>query len=139
MRIWIVLALFLVLAAGQSFAFDFPWGKGGAASQKAEDLYREARSAYGSADYTKCIDLAGKAIKENPKLAKAYALRGKAYKDMGDVDSAFKDLDKAIKLDPKLGEAYFIRGQAREIMGEMDKARADYKKGCAAGYRDACR
>ena len=107
-------------------------------TNKAQRLYKEARSAYGSASYSKVIDLTSKAIVEYEKFAIAFALRGKAQKDMGDIEKAFKDLNKAIKLDPKLGEAYYVRAQANEIMGEMDKAKADYKKGCSAGYRSAC-
>ncbi len=120
-------------------AVDWKWlSSKGAANKKAEDIYRQATSAYGSADYSKVIDLTGKALKEDDKFAKAYALRGKAKKDMGDIDAAFKDLDQAIKIDPKLGEAYYIRGQANEIMGEMKKAEADYHKGCKAGFKLAC-
>jgi len=120
-------------------ALGFSWGgKKALGAKKAEQLYNQARGAYGSADYSKVIKLTTKAIKEDPKHAKSYALRGKANKDMGDVDKALKDLNMAISIDPKLGEAYYVRGQTNEIMGEMDKAKADYKKGCAAGFRDAC-
>lgn len=139
-RIALFLLPMIFMTAAVSPAFDFSWsGKKSAATKKAEDLYRKAKSAYGSADYSNVIGMTTKAIKADPKFVKAYALRGKAKKDMGDVDGAFKDLNHAIELDPKLGEAYYIRGQVNEIMGEMDKAASDYKKGCAAGYRDACR
>lgn len=141
MRYWI-LTLFLLFACvsgASAFEFKWPGDKGKAAeARKAENLYREARSAYGSADYANTIKLSSKAIKQNPELAKAYALRGKARKDMGELGAAMKDLDHAIKLDPNLGEAYFVRAQANEIMGDMKKAGADYKKSCAAGFRDAC-
>ena len=128
------------LSATGAFALDFGWLKGGnKTSKKAQNYLIDARRAYGSADYSKTIDLTTKAIAEDKNFAKAYMLRGKATKDMGDIDKAFKDLNLAIKLDPTLGEAYFIRGQAREIMGEMDKAESDYKKGCKAGYKMACK
>ncbi len=134
--ITLVIAL---MAASHTQLYAFKWsGFGDGPSKKAERLYREARSAYGSADYSKVIDLTSKAIMEYEKFAKAYALRGKARKDMGDIKKAFKNLNRAIELDPKLGEAFYIRGQVNEIMGEMGKAKADYKKGCDAGYRSAC-
>jgi len=136
-RVLILTFLLIPVLTHDLHAFKFP-GFGGKGSEKARNLYRKARSAYGSADYSKVIDLSTKAIAEHAKFAKAYALRGKAWKDMGDIDKAFKDLNRAIELDPDLGEAYFIRAQAYEIMGEMDKANADYKKGCKAGYRSAC-
>ena len=137
-----ILALVMIVAFStvSAEAFSLSWsGKDKArASKQAEKLYRQALSAYGSASYVKAIDLAGQAIKADAGYAKAYALRGKAHKDTGDVDKALKDLDKAIALDPKMGEAYYVRAQAMEIMGEMDKAGADYKKACSAGYRQAC-
>ena len=133
-----LLIIFMAASYTQLYAFKWP-GFGDGPSKKVERLYSQAREAYGSADYSKVIDLASKAIVEYEKFANAYALRGKAQKDMGDVEKAFIDLNKAIKLDPKLGEAYFTRGQLNEIMGEMDKAKADYKKSCSAGYKGACR
>ncbi|MFQ5432676.1 MAG: tetratricopeptide repeat protein [Nitrospinota bacterium] len=136
-RVLILTFLLIPVLTHDLYAFKFP-GLGGKGSEKAQNLYRNARGAYGSADYSKAIDLTTKAIKENPKFAKAYALRGKANKDLGDVDKAFKDLNRAIELDSNLGEAYFIRAQTHEIMGDMDKAKADYKKGCKAGYKSAC-
>ena len=138
-----LMAVFCVVAAaGGAGAFEVSWpgAKGnGATGAKAEQFYNQARGAYGSADYSKTIEYATQAIRADAAFARAYALRGKAYKDSGDVDAAIRDLDKAIRIDPKLGEAYYLRGQTSEIMGEMDKAKADYRKGCAAGYRDACR
>lgn len=138
----LVMVFCVAFTAGGAGAFEMSWPGSkdkGAPGGKAEQLYNQARGAYGSADYSKAIDYAGQAIRADAAFAKAYVLRGKAFKDSGDVDAAVKDLNKAIQLDPKLGEAFYLRGQTSEIMGEMDKAKADYRKGCAAGYRDACR
>ena len=140
MRILIMALSLTALISVQSNAFEFSWpgGKKAVAGKKAEGLYRQAKSAYGSADYAKVIKLTTQAVKADSDHAKAYALRGKAKKDMGDVDGAFADLNQAIKLDPELGEAYYIRAQANEIMGQMDKAGQDYKKACSIGYKSAC-
>jgi len=136
----LTLSLFFCMIYGQPVsAFNFGFGGKAKVSEKAKDYYTEARRAYGSASYAKVIKSATLAIKEAPKYAEAYLIRGKADKDMGDVDGAFKDLTRAIELEPKLGEAYFIRAQAHEIMGEMKQAGQDYKKGCDAGYKTACR
>lgn len=106
---------------------------------KADEYFTEARRAYGSANYSKVIEMTTAAIKESPKFAAAYSLRGKATKDMGDIDGAVKDLNRAIELDPNIGEAYYVRGQANEINGEMKKAKDDYSTACAKGYKDACK
>ncbi len=138
MRVLLIAVTLIWITAGDSIAFDLPWGGGDDTAKKTESIHRKALSAYGSADYSKAIKLSSDAIKLDAKFAKGYALRGKAKKDMGDIDNAVKDLDMAISLDPKIGEAYYVRGQVSEIMGEMDKAKADYKKGCSAGFRSAC-
>lgn len=142
----VLLAVLLVLTASSgAFAFKMPFfgGKKDAAPApqggKAQEFFSEARNAYGSANYSKVIEATTKAIQDSPKFADAYALRGKAHKDMGDLDSAMKDLNRAIELNPHLGEAYNVRAQANEINGEMKKAGEDYKKACAEGFKDACK
>ena len=135
----LIMVLLVAYPAGSS-AFELKWfGKSKTGKKKnAEKIYRQALSAYGTASYSKAIELSSKAVKQDAKFSKAYLLRGKARKDMGDIDAAIKDLNRAIELNKKLGEAYYVRGFTYEILGEMDKAKADYKKGCSAGYRDAC-
>ena len=129
----------MMMTAGASHAWA-PWkGDSGPDKKKLDRMFRQAKGAYGSADYATAIKHCDDVIKADPKYAEAYALRGKAKKDMGDVDAANKDLNKAIELDQALGEAYFVRGQVHEIMGDMDKAQADYKKACGAGFQDACK
>ncbi|MBI5187040.1 MAG: tetratricopeptide repeat protein [Nitrospinae bacterium] len=139
-RGWLLVPVFAAFLYSDSLALDFTWpGKGKKeGAGKAEKLCAEANRAYGSADYAKTVELAGKAIQEDNGYAKAYLLRGKASKDMGNIDQAFKDLNRAIELDPKSGEAFFMRGQAHDIMGDMKKSEEDYKKGCALGYKEAC-
>ncbi len=139
MKVYLFILVFMVTLSTESYAFKFSWpGAKNQAAKQAEELYFSANRAYGSADYAKAIEITTKAIKLDPTYAKTYMLRGKAKKDMGEIDKAFGDLDKAIELDPKLGEAYFIRAQVNEIMGEMKKADADYKKGCKFGFSLAC-
>lgn len=132
-----------IVVSSSAFAFDFKMpslgGGADAKQKKAQDLVDDAKRAYGGAQYPKAIALATSAIGESPKFALAYMIRGKAYKDVGDVDNAVKDLNKAIEFDPKMAEAYFIRAQVNEIMGDMKQANDDYKKGCAAGFKDACK
>ncbi|MDH5639098.1 MAG: hypothetical protein OEZ04_11470 [Nitrospinota bacterium] len=140
MRIPVIVVMALALLAADSHA-KWPWSGGANADggKKAEKMLRSAKGAYGSADYSKTVQLCDDILKTDPNNAAALALRGKAKKDLGDVDAATADLDQAIKLDPKLGEAYYIRAQVHEIMGEMDQAEAGYQKACKSGFKSACR
>ncbi|MDH5479031.1 MAG: tetratricopeptide repeat protein [Nitrospinota bacterium] len=136
--ILIALAVLMLTASwGHAWA---PWKDDkGADKKQVEKIFRKARAAYGSADYSSTVKYCDDAIKADPKFAGAYALRGKAKKDMGDVEAATRDLNKAVELDPTLAEAYYIRGQVHEIMGEMKEAQVEFKKACGAGYTDACK
>lgn len=144
-------ALIISTAALKAEAFEAPGAKKPAAGApsaaptaapaggEVEKIYNEARKAYGSSEPTRVIELTTKAIAADPKSAKSYALRGKARKDMGDVDNAIADVTKAIQIDPKLGEAYALRAQINEINGEMKKAAADYAEACKNDFKDACK
>jgi tetratricopeptide (TPR) repeat protein len=147
-RSLVLCALFVIsTAALRAEAFEAPGAKKPAAGSptaapaggEAEKIYNEARKAYGSSEHIKVIELTTKAIAADPKSAKSYALRGKAKKDMGDVDNAVADVNKAIQIDPKLGEAYALRAQVNEIMGDMKKAEADYAEACKNDFKDACK
>lgn len=134
----VIMTLFFVLSSTSASAIDWFGKSKTIGKKKAAKIYKEALSAYGSADYSKAIKLSGKAIEKDVKFAKAYLLRGKAMKDMGNVAEAQKDLNRAIQLDSKLGEAYYVRAITYDILGEMKKAKADYKKGCSLGFRAGC-
>jgi tetratricopeptide (TPR) repeat protein len=59
-----------------------------------------------------------KAIKLDPKSAKAYAGRGALKYAMGDSKGAILDLTKAIELNPKSVSAYSGRGSAKFATGD---------------------
>ena len=73
------------------------------------------------ADYTKAIEL-------DPKSAKAYAVRGDAYKRLKQFYKAIADYTKAIELDPKDAKAYNNRGIAYRELKKFDKAITDFTK-----------
>ena len=74
-----------------------------------------------------------KAIKINPKFAKAYNNRGIAYIWKKQYDLAIADFNKAIELDPKNGKAYNNRAIVYSYQGETDKARQDLQKAQSLG------
>ena len=56
----------------------------------------------------------------------AYALRGLAYLDRGDIPHAIADLDQAVALAPDFAPAYQNRGNAWYARGNYGQAIADY-------------
>src|SRR5690242_751791 len=56
----------------------------------------------------------------------AYALRGLAYLDRGDIPNGIADLDKAVQFAPDFAPAYQNRGNAWYARGNFGRAIADY-------------
>jgi tetratricopeptide (TPR) repeat protein len=65
-------------------------------------------------------------LEKNPNDAFAYAHRGWAYKERGELASAIKDMSEAIRLNPKEAAAYNNRGLAYHDQKEFDQAILDY-------------
>jgi regulator of sirC expression with transglutaminase-like and TPR domain len=51
------------------------------------------------------------AIQLDPKLARAYLLRGAAFGGLGDSHSALSDIETAVRLDPSLDRYVTFRGE----------------------------
>ncbi|NTW52613.1 MAG: hypothetical protein HGB22_08500 [Chlorobiaceae bacterium] len=67
-----------------------------------------------------------KAIRRDPKSAKAYAGRGTVKIAMGDKPGAIADFTKAIELDPKSAGSYTGRGTSRFSSGDLPGAVGDF-------------
>ena len=68
------------------------------------------------------------AIRVNPKLVKAYNVRGLVYYDQGKYDLAIADYNQAIKLNPKFANAYYNRGLTYKAKRNIEKAISDFEK-----------
>jgi tetratricopeptide (TPR) repeat protein len=97
--------------------------------------YRHARTAVKARRYDRAIARLDRAIARNPKLARAYDLRGSAFKRKGDYDRAAQDFAEAHRLDPKysahateLARAYVRRGLTYGEQEDYDRAAAEYTK-----------
>jgi len=64
---------------------------------------------------------------------------GYAYREMNQMDSAFKYFDKAIAAKEKFPEAYFERGKAKQQMNNKDGACADWTQALNQGYSDTAK
>jgi len=65
------------------------------------------------------------AIRLDPNNARALVLRGYAFRQQNDYDSALSDFEKALKIDPKNADAYQFRSAIYEEKGMLDKAIED--------------
>ena len=61
-----------------------------------------------------------RAIRKNPKYARAYHLRGLAYERLGEEAKAFRDFDFALEIDPEYGAAYHSRNAILSQDGHAD-------------------
>jgi tetratricopeptide (TPR) repeat protein len=98
---------------------------------------RAALYLYAKRDYDHVIADATLAIKFAPDDAKAYELRGLAYKEKGDTDNAINDLNWAINLSPKDAQMLSERGLAYVQKKDYDRALEDYAAAIAIDPKNA--
>ena len=103
------------------------------AKGKAEEFFEQGKKFASVENVDQAIDNYSKAIKINPKFAKAYNNRGIAYILKKQYDLSIADFSKAIELDPQNGKAYNNRAIVYSYQGENDKARQDLQKAQSLG------
>jgi tetratricopeptide (TPR) repeat protein len=104
-----------------------------AAKGKAEEFFEQGKKNSSVENADKAIENYSKAIKINPKFAKAYNNRGIAYIWKKNYDLAIADFNKAIELDPNNGKVYNNRAIVYSYQGKTDKARQDLNKAQSLG------
>lgn len=96
----------------------------------SEYLYKRASLNFLAKNYEAMIPDLTKAIEINPRNAKAYEARCKAFFSLKDYQSAFEDCSDAIEIDEGLDEAYFSRGSANyQLSKNMNSFTTDHKRG----------
>jgi tetratricopeptide (TPR) repeat protein len=72
------------------------------------------------------LRLCDEKLKDEPKNAQLWRLRGLAWMAKDEDRNAIYSLDEALRLDPKLADAFVDRGVARIKMGAGDSASRDF-------------
>ena len=90
---------------------------------------------HSSGQNAKAIKTYGKAIKANPKCARAYNNRGSVYLTEGRYKKSTSNFEKAIQLNPKFAHAYHNRASARLALGLYSEAISDYTRAIELGVR----
>jgi tetratricopeptide (TPR) repeat protein len=75
--------------------------------------------------YDRAIKYADRAIRLKPDLVDAYAIRARAYSEMGQYDRAIKDADNVLRLKSDYAVAFAIRAEAYNGKRLYDRAIAD--------------
>lgn len=101
--------------------------------QFANKLKAKGNVAFGSKDYTKAIDLYGKAIicKKDPVF---YSNRAACYNAIGDWDKVIEDTTAALALDQEYVKALNRRANAYEQTDNDEQALLDYTASCIMDY-----
>ena len=87
-----------------------------------------AVAAWKAKDTAKALDLAGQAIKQDPKEARLWNARAQMRSLMGDYDKAADDLFEAIKIDSKSAFLVMERGMARFQAGKITESLIDFDR-----------
>jgi tetratricopeptide (TPR) repeat protein len=89
------------------------------------DAFLERASArLALTEYQEVIADCGEVLSRDPKLAYAYTLRGRAFRETGNFPKSLEDFNRAVELSPGL-DTYFQRASSYASMGEHKMAIAD--------------
>jgi lipoprotein NlpI len=98
------------------------------AAETADELLKKAQEALDRGQPKEAERLAGQAVEQEPKSARARLIRGQVRELLQKHDEAVADFDKAIELDAKLAEAYDHRGSERFKLGQVKESLADFDR-----------
>lgn len=137
---FVILALFVGLACKNNplakFTKQYNCEIAGEPEPKtSEDFVERAKkhaeiySGEGATSFDDCaIGALNEAIRLDPNNAQALVLRGYAFRQRSEYDSALSDFDKAVRIDPNNANAYRFRAGIYAEKGLYDKAIEDATK-----------
>jgi len=94
----------------------------------AEDYIAVAKYYYFREMMSDALEYLDKGLKKNPKLAKAWVLKGFLFWQGKMYDEALKAYDKAIRLNPRDGEAWCNKGNTLSDLNKHKDALAAFDK-----------
>jgi tetratricopeptide (TPR) repeat protein len=91
----------------------------------SQEAYQRGRIAEESRQYVAAIDAFGTAVQLDPANDSALLHRGRAYLELGKLDSALADLNRSLAVQPNSSRAYELRASVHRALKEYDQAIAD--------------
>src|SRR5207253_3849267 len=85
-------------------------------------------------DVNEAISDFSDALDRDPRLARAYAQRGKGRLACRDLKGAIADCDRAVELDPRMAEAFATWAYAHLAGGDVKGALADHARATELGH-----
>jgi tetratricopeptide (TPR) repeat protein len=95
---------------------------------RANSLLERGRKHYFADRDREAVDDCTEAVRCDPSLGKAYAVRAAAEGFLGEYDSAIRDFAEALRIDPDDVWAISRRGRTYAGMGSYDQALADFNR-----------
>ena len=91
--------------------------------------FEQARDAFAAGQWAESIMFSTESISQHPDDLRAYILRGRAFRRLGQLEPAITDYTIAIHLKPDNPEFYYLRADAYKDRGDIDLSDADNKTG----------
>jgi tetratricopeptide (TPR) repeat protein len=88
-------------------------------------LYCRAVSRFACGQYLESVKDCTESLARNSNQCDAYYMRGKAHKELGELQAALTDMEQVIALDPNYWEAYLLRCSVFVSKGQWELAYED--------------
>lgn len=95
---------------------------------KDKKKYQKGISLVSNGENQKAIEYFSEIIKNDKRSGVAWAYRGEANFNLGNLYKALADCTKAVNLDNSLRQCYLIRGKALYELGNFENALVDFNK-----------
>jgi Tol biopolymer transport system component/lipoprotein NlpI len=96
--------------------------------QSTDSWIKKAADALAKGDSNEALELAGKAVSQNPEDFQAFLLRGVAQEALQQHDKAIADFNKTLAMKPDCAEAYDRRGSEQFKLGHIQESLKDFDK-----------